>query len=91
MEDNFVSLVKSYIASEEKLRNASTLLLKKKLQKANDDIYQLELELVERENFLLAEIERVKMDSKKKLVAAVTLAVGLTIVVATLVAFYVAL
>lgn len=81
MEDSLLNLVKSYIASEERLRHTQTRLLKKKIQKLSDDLFELEKEFAARENALLVEntILTEKLDKLKKI--AYTLGVLILILV----------
>ncbi len=81
MEENLLSLVKSYIASEERLRHTQTRILKKKIQKLNDDLFDLDKEFVSRENALLVEntILLERLDKIKKI--AYTLGVLIVILI----------
>jgi len=68
MEDSLLTLVKSYIASEERLRNAQTRILKKKIQALGEELFALETEFVSRESSLISENVRLteKLDKLKK-------------------------
>lgn len=68
MEDSLLTLVKSYIASEERLRNAQTRILKKKIQALGEELFSLETEFVSRESSLISENVRLteKLDRLKK-------------------------
>lgn len=60
MEESFVALVKSYIASEERLRNMQTKKLKQKISYLSDELYAQQIEFVSREQNLIIEIKKLK-------------------------------
>lgn len=68
MEDSLLTLVKSYITSEERFRNAQTRILKKKIQVLGEELFALETEFVIRESSLISENVRLteKLDKLKK-------------------------